>query len=504
MDDALEIPPYEPVPDGVVMTRAEDGFEEEARPQQAAPDPAAAAFGAAAAPVSRPAFSPVRFPTPKALLMGEYLKPEETAAAAAHIAARIPPKRHMSHRLVAVGQLPDPIPEEDDPAALFENGYLRKGGGAFLISTSGTGKSVLSMQCAFCWALGKTFFGITPVRPMKIAIIQAEDDRNELARFRNDIRRGLVRFSGFNEDDLNVALGTHDPSSARVFFYKIVAKIGEEFVNEVGALLDDRPDIDLVIINPFQSYFGADCSKNADLSTFFRVWLDREIKDPGDEGRDRAAVMFIHHTNKPPSKDDDRMGWGVDQFAAYIGAGGAEIVNWARAILSLMPTKVEGVFRLCAGKRGQLLKWIDVSSGEKTRTKIIKHCDEDIVFWLPCGPEDEARLAEADKAKRGERGAVGGNGGGGIPPVNEPKFAPILAVSAVDMFDGLSGREYRQKIMDLSKANDPKREGCSDGTAKGLLEKAVTLGWLSLATVNRCNRYKVTEAGKNELGELNF
>ena len=38
-------------------------------------------------------------------------------------------------------------------------------------------------------------------------------------------------------------------------------------------------------------------------------------------------------------------------------AGGAEIVNWARAILSLMPTKIPGMFRLCAGKRGQRLGW---------------------------------------------------------------------------------------------------------------------------------------------------
>ena len=55
MDDALEIPPYEPVPGGVVMTRAEDGFTEEAQPQQA-PAPAGAASGAPPAPVARPAF----------------------------------------------------------------------------------------------------------------------------------------------------------------------------------------------------------------------------------------------------------------------------------------------------------------------------------------------------------------------------------------------------------------------------------------------------------------
>jgi hypothetical protein len=63
-----------------------------------------------------------------------------------------------------------------------------------------------------------------------------------------------------------------------VFFHKAVGKCGQAFVEEVGALLDERPDIDLVIVNPFQSYFGGDVNKNNELSAFFRMWLDPEIK----------------------------------------------------------------------------------------------------------------------------------------------------------------------------------------------------------------------------------
>ena len=489
------------------MTRVEDGFTEEAQPQQSAilftvpcdGSPAAAdAASVPPGPVSRPSFSPKRFASPKELLMAEYLKPEETAAAAAQIAAQIPPRRHCSHQRVAVGQLPKPLPEKENPAALFENGWLRKGGGAFIVAPSGVGKSVLTLQAAFCWALGREFMGITPVRPLDIVIIQAEDDRDEIAFFRDCIRRGLVNEFGFTEEELDVALGTHDPSTARVHMYKVVAKVGETFVQEVGAYLDDYPSTDLIMVNPFQSYFGADCSKNVDISQFLRVWLDKEIKDPADEGKDRAAVMFVHHTNKPPSSNDDREGWGVDQFAAYIGSGGAEMVNWARAILSLMPTKLEGVFRLCAGKRGQRLKWIDVSTGKRTRCKIIKHAEGEDVYWRPCDDVDAIDL-EATKNTKGVRGAVGGNGGGGVPPVPELKLDNALAVSLVDAHPDLSANQYVAKIQD---AIAPKT--CGDNTARRLLARCVRDGQLSCEDVNRCKRYALTEKGKELVGELNF
>ena len=81
----------------------------------------------------------------------------------------------------------------------------------------------------------------------------------------------------------------------------------------------------MAVIDFMLAYFGGDCSKNSELTRLLRVRLDPEIKDPADAGKDRAAVMFIHHTNKPPDDRDLREDWGTDQFAAYIGAGRAEI-----------------------------------------------------------------------------------------------------------------------------------------------------------------------------------
>ena len=417
------------------------------------------------------------------LLKGGYLQQPDAEACQAVADKAAPGPRRPARPLLPLGQLPDPVPEEKNPAALFRRGWLRKGGGAFLIAPSGVGKSVWTIQAAISWALGKPFFGLEPVRPLKIVVIQAEDDREEVAFFRNEVSKGLVEEFGFDEWDVRVALGTEDPASARVFFYQAVGLLGEAFVNELGAILDSNPDVDLVIVNPFQSYFGGDCSRNSELSGFLRGSLDREIKDPSDTGKDRAAVFFAHHTNKPPNDKDLRDQWGNDQFAAYIGAGGAEIVNWARAILSLMPSGVPGVFRLIAGKRGQRTGWID-QDGKPVFQKLLKHADNGGVFWRQASQDDE-------EAVRGCDGK-----GPARPPVKPEKFGVLSVVSFVDANPGLSGYAYRSRIADVL--------GCSDSTVLRKLDEAVAFGLLSVSKVSGKGIYEVTEEGRNALKNESF
>ncbi len=280
-----------------------------------------------------------------------------------------------------LADLADPAPETENEAALFRNGWLRKGGGAFMVSTSGTGKSVASIQCALLWAMGLPAFGVEPVKRLRIAIIQSEDDAEEMADFRNQITGGLID-GGLDREAVLAAGGN-------IILADGTGKTGEGFITFVGELLRARPDIDLLIINPFQSFFGGDISRNAELSEFLRTWLDPVIK-PG-----RVGVLFVHHTNKPPASKD-RKGWGADTFSAYVGAGGAEIVNWCRAVLALMPCEpVPGVFRLVAGKRGGRLGWHD-SDGNKTNTRFIAH-SEGRIFWRDATPE-EIELAQGQRS----------------------------------------------------------------------------------------------------------
>ena len=286
----------------------------------------------------------------------------------------------------SLADLAPPLPEKENPAALFRNGWLRKGGGAFLVSTSGTGKSVWTVQASLLWAQGLPAFGIVPVRPLKIGIVQAEDDDEEMVKFRNDITDGLVEQAGLDRGQVEAA------ARSGVYLFNPVGKVGVAFIEYLGKILEKYPELDLLIINPLQSYFGGDISRNAEVSGFLRAGLDRLIKP------NKVGVLFVHHTNKPPTAKE-RSGWGTDAFAAYIGAGGAEIVNWARAMLALMPCENDsGLFRLTAAKRGQRLGWKDAAD-EPTNVRFIAH-SKNRIFWRDATPEESATAQASAGGKK--------------------------------------------------------------------------------------------------------
>lgn len=116
--------------------------------------------------------------------------PEQAAVAAEKGGAFIACQAAAVESAGAARIVPWPEAGRGEPIApLFKRGWLRKGGGAFIVAPSGVGKSVFTVQAAICWSLGKAAFGVEPVRPLKIAVIQAEDDREEVGYFRNCVTR---------------------------------------------------------------------------------------------------------------------------------------------------------------------------------------------------------------------------------------------------------------------------------------------------------------------------
>ena len=103
-----------------------------------------------------------------------------------------------------LSQIPHPVPERESANAIFRYRFLRKGGAAMLIATSGVGKSVFTVQAAILWAMGEPMVGIQPVRPLRITIIQGEDDDDDMGEFRDDIIAELAKTYSesmrFNQD----------------------------------------------------------------------------------------------------------------------------------------------------------------------------------------------------------------------------------------------------------------------------------------------------------------
>ena len=50
----------------------------------------------------------------------------------------------------------------------------------FVVAPSGVGKSVFSVQAAIEWGAGRAAFGIKPAQPLRVLIIQAEDDTGDV------------------------------------------------------------------------------------------------------------------------------------------------------------------------------------------------------------------------------------------------------------------------------------------------------------------------------------
>ena len=278
------------------------------------------------------------------------------------------------------GMTPDELgpqmPEEEDPDVLFRNDWLSRGNGAVLVAETGKGKSVLSLQMAYCWAFGKPAFGIEPLRPLKIAVFQTEDNDREMRQFRDNIKRGLKELHGWTDEELKKANG-----NIKLFGTK--GLLGDAFIDRLRQKIF-RKDFDLVILNPLQGVFGGELNQNSELSSFLREKLDRTIQSRFS----KCGVLIVHHTNKPPLDPRQK------RLDAYIGAGGAELANWMRAMLVLDEQK-DGSFLLAAPKRGQRLNWQTHPKLHRPAVEIRQapH-DTGLIFWL-----DDAAAAKLGTVK---------------------------------------------------------------------------------------------------------
>jgi hypothetical protein len=279
------------------------------------------------------------------------------------------------------------VAPDGDRSILLGDSYLCRGDGLVLSSTSGTGKSSMSMQMAVCWALGMDFFGIKPNGPMRSLVFQTEDGRGDIGKVRRSIFHAMKLTS---EEQALV--------NDRVRIVSKKGMRGQVFLNEARRLIAKyKPD--LVWLNPLQAFMDGDLTDGRDLGSFLRGDIDG-LNDPPEFG-----MILVHHTPKPPKgKDKVDLNWNE---VMYDMAGGAEIINWARAIMSLRAGDLRGEFNLVLAKRGPEagvtkasgtagqfedivttipVKWSDEMLEIPGRAKKIR-----VTFWLPRTPSAEEK-----------------------------------------------------------------------------------------------------------------
>lgn len=258
--------------------------------------------------------------------------------------------------------LPDfALPAKDDPSILVGNRWLSRGDIAILASTSGMGKSSLSLQAATHWALQLPLFGgFHTARPLRSLIFQAEDGDGDIAEVFLSLKHAMKlsdsQLSEVRERVLIVTDRIHRGLSFRAELQRQIAL--------------HKPD--LVWINPLLAFLGGDVNDSTDVGAFLREQLN-SLNEPA-----QFAYIIVHHTAKPPKEKTQRQ-WNE---VMYEMAGSADLTNAARAILALQATQTEGEFNLIAAKRGMragLTRPTAQGAGERqdpTATITLRHSKE--------------------------------------------------------------------------------------------------------------------------------
>jgi hypothetical protein len=244
--------------------------------------------------------------------------------------------------------LPDfKLPDEDGPDELLgHNRFLGRGDSCLIVSSSGMGKSSMTMIWAAHLALGWDFLGIPTKRPSKSLIIQAEDSDGDIGELWFSIRH-TMKLTGEQMELVR----------KNVIIIRDKTNRGDAFIATMrGYIARHKPDF--VWLNPLHSFAGCKIEDAGEIGRFLREGLNKANRD------ESFCFMVVHHTPKPMTgKAVADKKW---HDVMYDAAGSAELVNWARAVIVLKPTDVEGEFDLVLAKRGRRAGVMQEVQGETT------------------------------------------------------------------------------------------------------------------------------------------
>ena len=221
------------------------------------------------------------------------------------------PRRMTSDELMAFDRA-------NDPDCVLGNRWLCKAGSALIVSQAGVGKSSLMMQAAISWSIGgrRDFFGIKPKHPLRIAILQAENDLGDVAEAFQDQVAGASLWPDERALlDENLAI------------YRDTTSVGPAFPGMLRELIRLHR-ADLIFVDPLLSFAGIDIADQEQASRFLRHDLNAVLQETG------CVLIAMHHTTKPRAAKD-KEGQTIADLA-YSGAGSSEFVNYFREVAVLV------------------------------------------------------------------------------------------------------------------------------------------------------------------------
>jgi len=248
--------------------------------------------------------------------------------------------------------------------------FLGKSGSFVIAGPSGIGKSTLTAGFLLHAAAGIPWNGITFRRPLKILVVQAENDDGDLA----EMMEGAIRaLQGMTMQQIKMACDN-------IVWRRLSTMTGEDFTKWLEKAIV-ATGADLAHIDPLLAYVGDDISSQKVASNFFRNLLQPVLDRTG------AMTTMVHHTGKTSTDSKARENWSESDFA-YLGFGSSELTNWARAVAVLVPAgKDTGKYKFLIAKRGKRAGMIDAFTKEPTTSIILAHSDKGM-GWVQAAEEE--------------------------------------------------------------------------------------------------------------------
>jgi hypothetical protein len=261
-----------------------------------------------------------------------------------------------------------------DPGSnLLGNRWLTREGSLFVVAPSGHGKSSFSIQCAIHWALGRVAFGIKPARPLKILMLESEDDDADNSSFVQ-----VIRTMNLSDEELDLL-----SANTRLEFRRDLS--GERFFAAIDQFLDQY-QADILLINPLTGFCTIDLKDETEMNNFLRNRLNAVM------ARHRCAPVIVAHmpkTQVTQIQDKEWYEW------MYVLSGCVTLTNWARAILVFVPSNVRGTYRFITAKRPAQSGWLEPEYYFQHSKETI-HAEGgnelEVIQWLPAS---EAQIADA-------------------------------------------------------------------------------------------------------------
>jgi len=270
-------------------------------------------------------------------------------------------KEALSAELMNLNDL-DSFDRKNDPNNVLGNRWLCKGGSLLIVGQSGTGKSSLMMQASLHWAIGRDFFGINPIRPLRTIILQAENDLGDVGECFQDIKAGAM----FHEQDNRLL-------EENLHIYRDTICTGKAFARLMRNLII-RHSADIFFCDPLLSFAGIDVSDQEQVSNFLRHDIAPILLETG------CILVAMHHTGKP-AKASDKEGQTVADLA-YSGLGSSEFTNYFREVAVLMRCQGENpVYKFGLTKRRGRSNLKDID-GRFAPEILIRHArQQGVIKW---------------------------------------------------------------------------------------------------------------------------